>query len=200
MDLNTTRSAAISVAAVVLALASSWFPVASVGVAQAQTQTLNVAVLTPCCGNPEPNGTGLAQATTLSKPDVLQVDTFTGSVTIPIPSPNLGITSASTADIRLVLSRAGADYAECFLVLADDGDNANNNDDEGQATYLTSIVKAKIRSLTLFKQFAGSCDVDLSTGGITPGVPAVQSGDVVTASSVVSSVRTPFLQGTFVQQ
>jgi hypothetical protein len=126
----------------------------------------------------------------------LQVDTFSGSVTISISSSNLSITNTSTADIRLVLSRAGADYAECFLVLTEDDDD----DHSSQATFLTSIVKVKARSLTLFKQFAGWCDVDLSAVGIQPGVPAVQAGDVVTASSVVNAVLTPFLQGTFVQQ
>lgn len=201
MDFNRIRSSVIAVAAAILLLVASAFPVASVGVAHAGepvTQILNVAVLTPCCGNPEPNGRGLAQANTLSKPNVLEVDAFSGSVTIPIPSSNLGTSSVPTGDIRLVLSRAGANYAECFLAPTQEPEN--NWEEEEQATFLTSIVKVKIWSLTLFRQFAGFCDVDLSTGAIDPGVPAVQSGDVVTAISVVNSVRTPFLQGTFVQQ
>jgi len=198
-----TRSVAATVA--VFFLVASSLLVGPVGVAHAAgtttTQTLNVADFTPCCGDPEPNGTGTAKANSLVKTGTGRADTFSAEVTIPIPSSGLGITNASTADIRLVLSRGGQDYAECFLVLENnDNDNDANNNDEGSATFVVSIVKATFMSLIVFKQIAGRCDVDLSTGGIQPGVPAVQAGDLATASSVVNSVRTPFLQGAFVLQ
>lgn len=44
-----------------------------------------------------------------------------------MPSAGLGITDPTTADIRLVLNRAGADYAICFFVL--DNDNETDGDD-----------------------------------------------------------------------
>ena len=206
MNLPMTRSAAAAVA--VLFLVAPGLPVTALGVAHAAgddvTQTLNVADPTPCCGNPEPNATSQAQANSLVKTGVGRADTLLAEVTIPIPSSGLGITDTSTADIRLVLSRGGQDYAECFLALGNDNDNDENNDNEsnndGSATFRVSIVKVVFMSLTAFKQLAGQCDLNLPTGGIQPGVPTVQGGDLATASSVVNSVRTKFLQGTFVQQ
>jgi hypothetical protein len=198
MHLYPLRSAAIVAAAIAVALAAAPFHPMAAGVAHAGevTQTLNVAVLTPCCGSPEPNASGSAQATVLVKPDLLRIDSFSASVTIP--HSGTGVANTSTADIRLVLSRAGADYAECFLVLVDDDDLSGT--DDSQDTFLVNVVKAKVRGVTIFRQFAGTCDVDLTTPGVSAGVPAVQAGDVVTASSVANAVSTPFLQGTFVQQ
>lgn len=198
MDFTTTPSRAV--AAAILLLAASASPVASVSLGYAgepATQTLNVAVLTPCCGEPEPNATGFAQANSFTKPNILQVDTLAASVAIPSSSPNLGISSEHTADIRLVFSRASVPYAECFLVPKH---RHQSSSEEEPGTYVTSLVKAKVWSWTFFKQFAGFCDVDLSTSTVEPGIPAVQPGDVVTADSVVASTRTSFLQGTFVQQ
>lgn len=191
MAFKTVQSVAVVVFLSLLAFLAASFEVA-------QAQGLNIAVLTPCCGEPDPAAMGLVQLNTLIRPEVAQIDVFSGSVTIPSPS-ELGIGNERTADIRLRFTRAEADYAECFLDYAKDWDG-DGSDGDTPATYIISIVNAQIRIGTLFKQFAGFCDVDLSTVEIEAGIPAVQAGDFVTAVSVISSVGTPFLQGVFVQQ
>jgi len=186
-------------------LVASSLVVAPIGAAYAAapvTQTLSVADLTPCCGNPVPDATGIAQSNSLSKADVGQADIFSSRIIIP-SSTSSTITIAtsasdSSADIRVVLSRGGLDYAECFPVREHDGPD-DHSSSGGSSTFAVDIVKVTFHSVTVFKQVQGRCDVDLSTGGIQPGVPAVQAGDVATASSVVNSIRTDFLSGIFVQ-
>ena len=158
----------------------------------AVTQTLNVAVLTPCCGNPEPAASGVAQSNTLSKPGVGTANIFSSTVTLPKQS-----SSISSADIRVVLSRASQNYAECSLIPVPI--ETDSNDEPNTQTFLVSIVKVVTNSGTIFLQLAGKCDVDLATDGIQPGIPPVLTGDVATAVSVVNSVPTNFLSGTFVQ-
>jgi len=198
MNLFFARSATVVAA---FSLVAAGFLVAPIGAAHATTpvtQTLNVSDLTPCCGNPEPGATGIAQANRLSIAGVGQADTFASTITIP------SSTSNSSADIRVVLSRGGLNYAECFLVPEhdDDDDSDSSNDGSrsssgGSPTFKVIVVKVTFHSVTVFQQLAGQCDVDLSTDGTHPGVPAVQAGDVATASSVVNSVRTEFLSGIF---
>jgi hypothetical protein len=186
--------------ATVAALVAFGFLAATSGavhaVVGAVTQTLNVAVLEPCCGNPVPGASGVAQSNTLVKAGSSQVDIFSSSITLPSQSLVGGSNSNSSADIRLVLSRGGVKYAECFLVPVFHEDN---NNEPNTKTFLVNIVKVVFNSGTIFKQLAGQCDVDLATDGIQAGVPSVQTGDVATAVSVVSSVPTDFLSGTFVQ-
>ena len=191
MNLFFPRSAAV---VAVFSLVAFGLPVAPVGVAHAAgvTQTLNVAVLTPCCGNPQPSASGVAQSNSLSKTGVGQADIFSASITIPGSS---SAASHSSADIHVVLSRQGQDYAECLLVPV----HHHSSPQSGSATFQVAIVKVVVQSGTVFRQFAGWCDVDLSTGGIQAGVPAVQTGDVATAVSIVNSIPTEFLSGIFVQ-
>ena len=92
------------------------------------------AELAPCCNNPEPEAEGEAERKTISKNGSIQQDGFTAKVEIPVPSAGLGITDATTADIRLVLSRGATEYAECFLVL-DQDDDAEGATAEFQSRY-----------------------------------------------------------------
>ena len=187
--------------------------VPSVGVADSTTTTDLRADLVPCCNDPEPNADGKAERKTQSKSGALKSDAFKANVELPVPSTGLGITDPATADIRLVLSRGGQDYAECFLTPDDESDNlksvrssGNNNDgnddDDGNEVEFTVSIQIKVKKGTpVLTQKEGQCDVELGTSGIQPGVPDVQAGDIATASVLDSSgtTRTPFLQGTFAQ-
>jgi hypothetical protein len=159
------------------------------------------ATLLPCCGNPEPNAHGDAQRATQSKDGALKADSFKTEVEIPVPSAGLGITDPTTADIRVVLSRAGADYAVCFLKLDDDNEMDGTDDDQAGADFQVKVA-LKIKDGTpVIKSGKGQCDVDLVTPDIQPGVPDVLAGDVATVSVFHAdpAPATPFLQGTFVQ-
>ena len=187
--------------------------VPSVSVADSTTTTDLRADLVPCCNNPEPNADGEAERKTQSKSGTLKSDAFKADVEFPVPSAGLGITDPTTADIRLVLSRGGKDYAECFLALDDDSDNlkstassGNNNDgnddDDGDEVEFKVSIQLKVKQGTpVLTQKEGQCDIDLTMTGVQPGVPDVQVDDVATVSAFDSSTstRTPFLQGTFAQ-
>lgn len=159
------------------------------------------AQLDPCCGDPEPEAEGKADRRTFSMNGTVKLDSFSANVEIPVPSSGLGISDPTTADIRLVLSRAGTDYAECFLVLEqeDDAQVAEGDDDnEGTtAEFRVKILQVVQNGSPVVKQVQGQCDVDLGTAGVQPGVPAIQAGDVGTVRVVGSSTSTDFLQGTF---
>ncbi len=155
------------------------------------------AELVPCCGNPEPEAKGEARRKTQSKSGVVKSDTFRAKVEIPLPSVGLGITDPTTADIRLALSRAGlGDYAECFLEF-DDDDQAMSDGDTEEAEFGLKIRLVMKKGTPVLRSMKGQCII-AQTG--QPGVPDVQAGDVATVNSVDSSaIRTPFLEGTFVQ-
>jgi len=161
-------------------------------VAAPPTQIVDVADLASCCGDPQPDATGAAAFGTVSKAGGGEADIFASQITIPPPSP--GLAAAAPPDIRLVLSRAGQDYAECFLVQTKNSGGANPQ------VFQLAIIKATFRSFSTIKQLAGQCDIDLSTDGIQSGIPAVEPDDVATVTSVSGSVRTDFLSGTFVVQ
>ena len=161
-------------------------------------QTKLVAELAPCCGNPEPHAEGKAARKTHSKDGSAAQDRFAARVEIPIPSTGLGITDPTTADIRLVLSRAGTDYAECFLVLDDNEDESGDDDAGGTSAEFVVKVGSKASSTgPVVKQIKGQCDIDLATADVQPGVPDVQAGDVATVRVVNGSSSVDFLQGTF---
>jgi hypothetical protein len=187
--------------AAAVAVVACGFVVVTVGavpagaIVGAVTQTLNVAALEPCCGNPIPGASGTAQSNVLVKTGTAEADVFSASVTLPHQSLGLTNSPPSSTDIRLVLSRGGVDYAECFLVAIFNDDNGNSE----SSTFVVNIVKVVLNSGTIFKQLAGKCDVDLGTAGVQPGVPAVQTDDVATAVNIVNYVGTDFLSGTFVQ-
>jgi len=172
-----------------------------------KSQSTLKASLTPCCEDPvlEPEAEGRAKRTTQFKKGNVQKDTFTAEVTVPVPSTGLGIAdqaAAEAADIRLVLSRGGTDYAECLLEI----DQGENDEDEGEseATYQVDVQLQVKKSGPVLKEEQGTCDVDLGTDGVQPGVPDVQAGDVATAVVVVDPTdRTkdlPFVDGTFAQK
>ncbi len=186
-------------------------PSASVADKGSSTTSDVRANLVPCCGNPEPNAAGEAERKTQTKSGTVKSDVFSADIEIPVPSAGLGITDATTADIRLVLSRGGENYAECFLALDDDSDanikstrstsnDDNGNDDEAGAEFQVKIQLKSKNGTPVLTQSKGQCDVDLGKPDVQPGVPSVEAGDVATASVVDSSaIRTLFLQGTFVQ-
>ena len=149
------------------------------------------AKLEPCCNAPEPEAEGKAKRRAVTKNGSILIDQFRASVEIPIPSLGLGITDPTTADIRLTLSRAGLDYAVCFLVL-----------DENQGTsaeFQVRVISIPKKGTAIVRQIKGQCDIDLAQGNVQPGVPDVQDGDVATLSAVNSATSTSidFLQGAF---
>jgi hypothetical protein len=135
------------------------------------------ADLNPCCGNPEPQATGEADRRVTNKDNRFQAEVY-----IPIPN-GLGVTvgNARTADVRLILSRGGTDYAECRLVF-----------DEVDQDKKTGQVEAEYKLDLRNKKSRGSC---------SPGLPDIQTGDVGTATLVTNPAdRTQdidLLQGIF---
>jgi hypothetical protein len=103
--------------------------------------------------------------------------------------------SAGNADIRLILSRHGTDFAECFLQF----DEFDDEDEGIQAVFKIHVRMEK----GAVKVTKGVCDVDLGIAGIQSGVPDAQDGDLATATLVRNSAdRTQdidFLQDAFEQ-
>lgn len=135
------------------------------------------ADLVPCCGNPEPQATGEADRRVSNKDNRFQAEVF-----IPVPN-GIGVTigNARSADVRLILTRSGTDYAECRLVF-----------DEVQQDKKTGQVEAEYKLDLRNKKTRGSC---------SPSLPDIQAGDVGTATLVTNpSDRTldvDLLQGIF---
>lgn len=147
-------------------------------------------------GTSEPDAEGQARhkKETRTKNEVITIkkDEFKATVNVPVPSLGLGITdeaSAENADIRLILSHDGADFAECLLEF----DEVEDEDGEDQAEYKVD-VRIKKGAVQAKK---GVCDVDLVTTDIQSGVPDARANDVATARLVAGGTSTDFLQGTF---
>jgi Fe-S cluster assembly iron-binding protein IscA len=144
---------------------------------------------------PEPGAEGEAKHEKETKKGVVKKDEFKGEVRIPVdPASVLGIVdeaAAEGADVRLILSRAGVDIAECRLAF--DEIEEEDDDDEVQAEFKVD-VRIKKGAVQAKK---GECDIDLLTAGIQSGVPDAQADDVATARLVVGGTPTDFLQGTF---
>ena len=169
------------------------------------------AQLTPVCGN-EPDAEGEARRDTNKLGSVVLRDRLKANVKIPLPS-SLGIMAdtAATADIRLKLNLPPAtsscpilnSFAECRLVLEDIEMEEEDGEVETEAEYEVH-VRARNGST---KAIVGTCDLDPTTAAIDLGVPAVEVGDVATAtlvdpseSAAAPNARTldnDFLQGTF---
>ncbi|MGH7769261.1 MAG: hypothetical protein ACREQP_17595 [Candidatus Binatia bacterium] len=144
------------------------------------------AELEPCCNTPEPDVEGDSERKTKTKNGVSKEERFKAEVEIPIPNA-LGIdeSNAESADIRLILSRGGTNYAECQLVFDEIED-----DDDGD---IEAEYKLDLRIKKNGKEKArGSCDV---------GLPDVQDGDLATAVLVVNpldrSQDIALLEGTY---
>lgn len=188
-----------------LCLFLSPFALADVSLAKSNSKTINTefeAELEPCCGEPEPDAKGEAKHKTQTKNGAVKKDEFEGKVKVPVdPSSALGITDeakAEAADIRLILSNSGEDYAECLLVLVEIETEDEDEEEETEAVYKVDVrLRNKKGSLVLEKK-KGTCLI-LETG--LEGVPNAQAEDVATATLVVNpNDRTQdidFLQGTF---
>lgn len=129
---------------------------------------------------PEPDAEGKARhkKETRTKNDVMTIkkDEFKAAVEFPVPSPGLEIAdeaAAEDAEVLLILSRGGVDFATCLMEFDE------VEDDEAEFK-----VDVRIRKDTL-RERKGTC------GG---SVPDAQAGDVATATLN----GTPFLQGTFI--
>lgn len=146
---------------------------------------------------PEPDAEGEAKHKKETRNGVIKKDEFKGKVKIPIDqNSQLGIideAAAEGADIRLILSRAGVDFAECRLAF----DEIEAEDGEDRAEYKVD-VRIKKGAVQAKK---GVCDVDLTTAAIDSGVPDALADDVVTATLVTNpanrTLDVDFLQGTF---
>lgn len=160
--------------------------------AKSSNSTVNTrfeANLDPCCGDPEPKAKGDAEHRTQTQKGAIKDERFRAKVDVPIPN-TLGIdeSNAQNADIRLILSRGGVDYAECTLVLAA---IVQEFEDTGVVTEAEYRVDVRLKK--------GS--VQSAKGSCNPALPEVQSDDTATATLVVNPAdRTQdidFLQGQF---
>ena len=108
-----------------------------------------------------------------------------GTVEIPFPSEALGLetlTELDDADIRLLLSREGADYAECMLIL-------------GRVDLIgeTAQFKVDIRERGgVVTDKRGSCDVE--------GLPEVEVGDDATSILMGDTAEEVLVEGVFYQK
>ncbi len=155
------------------------------------------AELEPFDTSPEPDAEGTMRHVKEVRKGVIKVDKFKGTVKIPIPASALGIVdeaSAENADIRLILSHAGTDFAECRLVFDEiEGEDDDDDDDELQAKFK---VHVRIKKGTPQAK-KGVCDIDLLTPDIQSGVPDARVDDVATVTLVTGGTPTDFLEGTF---
>jgi hypothetical protein len=168
-----------------------------------------------CCDAPTENNGGradykkqmIAGATT-------NQERFRAGVSIALPSPTLGIATvedAQAADIRLILTHATADYAECSLIMVDTVKKAAK---VNGAVVITTFVDFLVDVRYLWnkgdpvqRNYVGWCDIDLSTPGIQDGIPPVQTFDIATVTLVDPSEASldrasrtldiDFLQGSF---
>jgi hypothetical protein len=128
------------------------------------------AELEPCCNTPEAGAEGESERRSKTKDGVSKEERFKAEVEIPLPNA-LGIdqSNAQSADIRLILSRAGTNYAECLLVF----DEIEDDNGEIEVEYKLDLRVKKDGT----QKSKGSCDV---------GLPDVADGDLATAVLVVN--------------
>lgn len=157
----------------------------------------------PASTPPEPNAEGKVWRHKEARKGVTKKDEFKGVVKIPVDSASaLGIvdeTSAENADIRVILSRNGADYAECRLELEEiEEDEEEDGDDEGVQAHYRVHVRIK-KGAAIAKK--GTCDINPTTAAIDLGVPDVQAGDLATVTVVTDpnnrGADIDFLDGDF---
>jgi hypothetical protein len=137
----------------------------------------------------EPNAKGEAKHEQETKNGALKKDKFEGEVKIPVgPTSGLGIVDEATArnaDIRLLLSRAGASFAECRL----DFYKIERKRGRVMAEYK---VEVRMQSGAVQARW-GECDVDVTNvdavgdAVIDSGIPNAQANDVSTALLVDST-------------
>jgi len=164
------------------------------------------------CSFAEPDAEGRAEHRTKTHKGLLERDEFKARLEIPIPN-GLGIdeTNAATADIRLILTHPAfdttpaMDYAECFFKFKGTETEEEDGLMQTKAHYAVDIrSRLNKRGGPGLRELKGTCDIDLGTMGIQPGVPDAQDGDLATAVLVTENpdptmpdTRTSFLQGMF---
>lgn len=160
------------------------------------------ATLGPCCGDPEPEAHGKAIRKIVTDEGITLRERFRAKVEVPVPSIGLAIAdeaAATSADIRVILSREGADYAECLMEFIEVETELEDGVLVTEAKYKVNVVQPAGGPLLLKR---GTCDVDLTLAGVQPGVPQVLPGDVATVVLVVDqtdrTLDVPFLDGVFV--
>jgi hypothetical protein len=184
----------------------------------ASAKTVNTEFKTdldPCCAAPaDDNGGSAEYKKQVANGTTTKQERFRAQATIELPSAALGLATvadAQAADVRVILSRASVDYAECSLVMVDIDRETEIEDGEAvvktEAEFLVDVRNLLKKSSLLPRNLVGACDMDLSTPGIQDGVPAVQAGDAATVTlvdpseaAVDTASRTldkDFLQGAF---
>ena len=172
--------------------------------------------LDACCAAPAEDNKGSAVYRLQTNKGVTKQERFRTQAKIDLPSTALGIadeTDARAADVRVILSRTGTDYAECSLPFIEIEQEAEIDDGavievKTEAEFVVDVRNMLSKKAGLvYREFVGTCDIDLGTAGIQTGVPVVQAGDVATVTLVdpteaalAPAARTldkDFLQGTF---
>jgi hypothetical protein len=170
--------------------------------------------LDACCAAPAEDNKGSAIYRKQTSGLVTKQERFRAQAKIDLPSAALSIadeTAAAAADVRVILSRTGADYAECSLEFAQVEQETELEDGTTvvvtEAEFIVDVRNMFKKGGLQYREFVGTCDVDLGTAGIQTGVPVVQAGDVATVTLVDPSEATlapgartldkDFLQGTF---
>jgi hypothetical protein len=178
------RNYMMIVAAASLALCAA--PVSAGGL-----KTVFKKELPGCCDAPTENNGGRADYKKVSNGTTTKDERFRSEVTITLPSETLGIATvedAQAADIRLILTHATADYAECSLIMVDTEKHAVKVNGAAVMTTMTEFY-VDVRYLwnkgdPVQRNYVGWCDTDLSTPGIQDGVPPVQASDIATVTLV----------------
>ncbi len=199
--------------AMVLAVASC-----ALWAASASAKTVNTQFTTdldPCCAAPaDDNGGSAEYKKQVVNGTTTKQERFRAQARIELPSVTLGlatIADAQAADVRVILSRASVDYAECTLVMVDtELETVMENGDlvvKTVAEFLVDVRNLLRKTSLLPRPLVGDCDIDLGASGVQSGVPVVQAGDVATVTlvdpseaAVDTASRTldkDFLQGTF---
>ena len=168
------------------------------------------AELEPCCGNPEPEAEGESDYRKQILRGQIKQERFEAKVKIPVPSVGLGIadgSGAENADIRIRLSDSTGVYTVCYLDFVELEQETEVEDGvsvtEIEAVYKVDVRRQLLRNGTYrLQEVHGMCDIDTLTAGVQNGVPAVESGDLGTATLVTVApgpveTETDFLSGLF---
>jgi hypothetical protein len=172
------------------------------------------ANLNPCCAAASENNAGSAEYIKQTNKGATKQERFRTQAKVELPSAALGIVDAATAqaaDVRVILTRTGTDYAECTLdfdVIAQEIEMEHGQTVlASEAEFAIDIRNQLKKGQLVVRVGKGTCDVDLATPGVQAGVPVVQSGDTATVTlvdpseaSLAPASRTldkDFLQGTF---
>ena len=170
--------------------------------------------LDACCAAASEDNDGKAEYRKQTNNGVTKQERFRTQVRVELPSAVLGIAdaaSAQAADVRVILTRSGTDYAECTLEF-DEVEQEMEIEDGGselktEAEFAVDIRNQLKKNNLVVRANKGACDIDLTAPGTQAGVPVVQAGDTATVTLVDPTETTlapasraldkDFLQGTF---